>query len=83
MLARLRRVEDDQVPPVPATELERAVAQDPGMGRELGDQPVVGLVERRRVDPGPLLPEEADETRCRGRAEAPHVAEDHAVPAPA
>src|SRR3989442_4823008 len=53
------------------------------MGRELGDQPVVGLVERRRVDPGPLLPEEADETRCRSRAEAPLVAEDHAVPAPA
>src|SRR5439155_13709964 len=34
-----------------------------------------------RVDPGPLLPEEADKTRHGGPAEAPLVAEDHAVPA--
>src|SRR5439155_1048792 len=70
VLARLRRVEHDQVPPVPAEELERAVAQDPGMGRELGDERVVGLLEWRRVDPGPLLPEQAAEPRHGGPPDA-------------
>src|SRR5262249_32830367 len=83
VLAGLVAVEQDEVAPVPVVQLERAVAEDVRVSRQLLDQLVVHRRERGAVDLAALHAEEAHPDEIAPVTEPPRVEEDRAVDAPA
>src|SRR5215470_12497461 len=83
LLTGLVAVEEDEVAPIPVVELERAVAEDVRVRRQLLDQLVVHRRERGAVDLAALHAEEAHPDEIAAVTESPRIEEDRTVDAPA